>query len=140
MKKLFSNAWVSRLGGVGLEYITNAPPPVSLGLFPIPLDMEYLFCRFQSFVIDGFSEFGCDFSEFIGAGELKFLLLSCLVDKICNLSSFSCHFILFHHHASNFRLIAIQGQQGKPQMASLHFLEHLILTRGAFLLLHDMMC
>ena len=34
--KLFSNVWVSRLGGVGLEYITSAPPPVSLGLFPIP--------------------------------------------------------------------------------------------------------
>ena len=76
--------------------------------------MEYLFGRFQSFVIDGFSEFGCDFGEFIRAGELKFLLFHCLVDKIWNLHSFSCQFILFHHHASNFRLIPIQRQQGKP--------------------------
>ena len=37
-----------------------------------------------------------------------------LVDKICNIFPSFWHFILFHHHAWNFRLIPIQCQQGKP--------------------------
>ena len=136
---LFSNVWVSHLRGVGWEFITSAPPP-SPWVCSLYLRMWNIFLVGSSLLL--LMVFQNLVVILVSSGEQvsssSFYPTALLIK--------SATFILSLDTWSSFTIMPeilgwFQFNRVNPQeMAPLHVLEHLILTWGAFLLLHDMMC